>query len=94
MSQNQTLINQDNPSQTYDHFYFCIQAAIDGLGSVIGSYPLIEDDLKNGRLVAPFGFQKSGHNYITLYADNELNEQELKFNHWLKQELSSSIPTT
>ena len=25
---------------------------------------------------------------------NELNEQELKFNHWLKQELSSSIPTT
>ncbi len=92
MSQNQTLINQDNPSQTYDHFYFCIQAAIDGLGAVIGSYPLIEDDLKNGRLVAPFGFQKSGHHYSILCTDNEMNEQELKFRKWLQQTLSTSTP--
>ncbi|GAK84156.1 D-serine dehydratase transcriptional activator [Vibrio ponticus] len=47
---------QGNQSQTFGHFYFCLQAAVDGLGMAIGSYPLIVDDLKRGNLVAPFGF--------------------------------------
>ena len=28
----------ENTEQTFAHFYFCIQAAVDGLGAVIGSY--------------------------------------------------------
>lgn len=39
---------------TLDHFYLAIQAAIDGLGVVIGPTTLIEDDLAAGRLAAPF----------------------------------------
>ncbi|MEP9347960.1 LysR substrate-binding domain-containing protein [Xanthobacter sp. KR7-225] len=39
---------------TLDHFYLAIQAAIDGLGVAMAPSALIEDDLRAGRLVAPF----------------------------------------
>jgi LysR family glycine cleavage system transcriptional activator len=39
---------------TLDHFYLTLQAAMDGLGVAMGPTALIADDLKAGRLVAPF----------------------------------------
>lgn len=67
------LTHSDNATQfkgcshvSFAHFYFCYQAALDGLGAAIGSHPLIIDDLNNGKLVAPFGFVQSGHNYIAI----------------------------
>jgi len=39
--------------QIFEHFYFAIQAAIDGLGVVIGPLALVGDELREGRLVAP-----------------------------------------
>jgi len=39
--------------QHFDHFYLALQAASDGLGVALGPLPIIEDDLKAGRLVAP-----------------------------------------
>jgi LysR family transcriptional regulator, glycine cleavage system transcriptional activator len=41
-------------SLTFDHFYLTLQAALDGLGIAMGPTALIADDLKAGRLVAPF----------------------------------------
>jgi LysR family glycine cleavage system transcriptional activator len=38
----------------FDHFFLSLQAAINGLGAAIGPYALVEDDLANNRLVAPF----------------------------------------
>jgi LysR family glycine cleavage system transcriptional activator len=40
-------------NQHFDHFYMALQAAIDGLGVVLGPRPVIDDELKAGRLVAP-----------------------------------------
>ena len=40
----------------FEHMYFLMEAAASGLGVAIGSYPLVEQDLESGRLVAPFGF--------------------------------------
>jgi len=37
----------------FDHFYMALQAAIDGLGVVLGPRPIIDDELEAGRLVAP-----------------------------------------
>ena len=51
--------------QTFEHFYFMLQAAASGLGVAIGPKPVIEDDLAAGRLVAPFGFVKSGLSYVS-----------------------------
>jgi LysR family transcriptional regulator, glycine cleavage system transcriptional activator len=40
-------------NQVFEHFYFAIQAAIEGLGVVIGPLALVGDELRGGRLVAP-----------------------------------------
>jgi LysR family glycine cleavage system transcriptional activator len=44
-----------NPArdQVFEHFYFAIQAALEGLGVVMGPLALISDELRAGRLLAP-----------------------------------------
>jgi LysR family transcriptional regulator, glycine cleavage system transcriptional activator len=39
--------------QVFEHFYFAIQAALEGLGVAMGPLALISDELRAGRLVAP-----------------------------------------
>jgi LysR family glycine cleavage system transcriptional activator len=39
--------------QVFEHFYFAIQAAIEGLGVAMGPLALVGDELRFGRLVAP-----------------------------------------
>ncbi len=39
--------------QVFEHFYFAIQAALEGLGVLMGPVALISDELLSGRLVAP-----------------------------------------
>ncbi|ESC00319.1 transcriptional regulator, partial [Salmonella enterica subsp. enterica serovar Senftenberg str. 361154004] len=52
--------------RSFGHFYFSIQAAIDSLGTVVGSYPLIMDEVKRGNLIAPYGFIKIRISICTL----------------------------
>ncbi|WP_064603328.1 LysR family transcriptional regulator [Photobacterium sp. J15] len=86
-------ILSDNTHQTFAHFYFCFQAAVDGLGAAIGSYPLVADDLKRGNLIAPFGFILSGHSYILLSQERAPDDLEQQFTVWLQQSLSQCVPT-
>lgn len=44
------------PQNSYDHFYLLIQAAACGLGFAMAPKMLVLDDLRSGKLVAPFGF--------------------------------------
>lgn len=83
-------LNKSN--QSFDHFYFCLQAAVDGLGAAIGSFPLVADDLKAGRLIAPFGFCPSGHNYLLIRHSQNLKAKEERFQQWLGAELSNCTP--
>jgi LysR family glycine cleavage system transcriptional activator len=39
--------------QVFEHFYFAIQAAIEGLGVAMGPLALVGDELREGRLLAP-----------------------------------------
>jgi LysR family transcriptional regulator, glycine cleavage system transcriptional activator len=39
--------------QLYEHFYFAIQAALEGLGVMMGPIAVIADELRAGRLLAP-----------------------------------------
>jgi len=52
--------------QTFDHFYFSLQAAVAGLGIAIGSWYHVCDDLENGVLAAPQGFIEDGSRYYLL----------------------------
>lgn len=56
----------DAPGQTFEHFYFSLQAAVAGLGVVIGPWHLVRDDLDSGVLVAPLGFVEDGSRYCLL----------------------------
>ncbi|MCY1438634.1 HTH-type transcriptional regulator TrpI [compost metagenome] len=52
--------------QTFEHFYFSIQAAVAGLGVAIGPWHLVRDDIQNGVLAAPLGFVEDGSLYCLL----------------------------
>lgn len=64
-----TLSNQkiaSDGSEQYEHFYLSLQAASSGLGVAIASSFMVESDLQDGRLVAPFGFIADGSEYVVL----------------------------
>lgn len=71
--------------QTFEHFYFMLQAAASGLGVAIGPKPVIEDDLSAGRLVAPFGFVRSGLSYVSLRPHADDSRAAL-FEAWLLEQ--------
>ncbi len=52
--------------QTFEHFYFSLQAAIAGLGVAMGPWHLVRDDIQSGVLVAPLGFVEDGSRYCLL----------------------------
>lgn len=52
--------------QTFEHFYFSLQAAIAGLGVAIGPWHLVRDDLSAGILIAPSGFLPDGSRYVLI----------------------------
>ncbi|MEZ9997316.1 LysR family transcriptional regulator [Vibrio lentus] len=85
-------LSKSTANQTFAHFYFCFQAAVDGLGIALGSYPLVADDIERGNLIAPFGFVPSGHQYILLTQDTNQDESGHSFVTWLKSELSQCVP--
>ncbi|WP_338693811.1 LysR family transcriptional regulator [Streptomyces sp. Q6] len=52
--------------QTLEHFSLTLQAAVAGVGTAIGPYALVHDDLERGVLVAPYGFVPDGTGYHLL----------------------------
>lgn len=81
-------------SRTFDHFYFCLQATADGLGSAIASYPMVKDDIERGVLIAPYGFIPSGHQYV-LITEQEIKETNTVMHHfctWISASLSDCLP--
>jgi LysR family glycine cleavage system transcriptional activator len=71
-------------SQSFEHHYFMLEAAASGLGIGIASFPLVENDLKSGRLIAPFGFVPSGSSYCVLHARQAANNAKIAaFRAWI-----------
>lgn len=87
LTKSDNFISNSKNNQTFEHFYFCLQATIDGLGATMGSFPLVADDLKNGRLIAPFGFILSGYNYSLIHQPKEMDTNETNFISWLKSHM-------
>lgn len=77
-------------NQTFEHFYFMLQAAASGLGVAIGPRQLVADDLSAGRLVAPFGFVKSGLSYIAMRPQSDDSRAAL-FERWLVEQAEKPV---
>ncbi|WP_249781177.1 LysR substrate-binding domain-containing protein [Bradyrhizobium sp. BR 10261] len=71
----------------FEHFYFMVEAAVGGLGICIAPWPLVADDIKAGRLVAPFGFTESGQSYVALRRQRR-NKKAGTFCDWLSDAAS------
>jgi len=70
--------------QYFDHFFYALQAAQEQLGMAIGSIPLVEDDLKTQRLIAPLGMQSTGYDYAILTLDDPKKDPRIEaFVNWL-----------
>ena len=71
--------------QVFEHFYFAIQAALEGLGVLIGPVALISDELRAGRLVAPIAEPATRTRGYFFYAPVESSETSViaAFRKWL-----------
>lgn len=56
----------EDRSQSFEHFYFSLQASVAGLGVAIGPWHLVCDDVRSGLLAAPWGFVPDGSHYCLL----------------------------
>lgn len=48
----------------FEHYYYTLEAVAGGLGIGVAPWHLVADDIRAGRLVAPFGFHESGYRYV------------------------------
>ncbi|MER6996788.1 LysR substrate-binding domain-containing protein [Streptomyces sp. NPDC000410] len=74
------------PEQTFEHFSLSLQAAASGLGVAIGPLALVHDDLKAGRLLAPYGFEPDGSAYVLLAAPAAGDERVSALLAWLGEQ--------
>jgi LysR family glycine cleavage system transcriptional activator len=84
LARSKTATIDASKGQRFEHFYFLLEAAVAGLGVAVAPRPLVMEDLKLGRLVAPFGFMRSGRQYCLLYPTELANLPKVRtFGAWI-----------
>lgn len=75
----------EGPRMTFDLAMMAVQAAVDGQGVCIGRSTYVEDDLRAGRLVAPFGLRLKDELGFYLVTPDETAESKkiVAFRAWL-----------
>lgn len=83
---------QRKAAESYEHFYLLIQAAACGLGLAAVPEMLVLDELKSGRLVAPFGFV-AGPQKLVLWIAPQLagRSDVVALAKWLAKEMRRSV---
>jgi LysR family glycine cleavage system transcriptional activator len=78
--------------QTFEHFYFSLQAAAAGLGIAIGPRALVQQDIAAGILVAPFGFLEDGSAYHLLSPHSPGSDRRVAvLLEWLRDQSRESV---
>lgn len=81
----QPLQLAEGPRMTFDLAMMAVQAAVDGQGVCIGRSTYVEDDLRGGRLVAPFGLRLKDELGFYLVTPDETAQSKkiVAFRTWL-----------
>jgi len=87
--------NEINPEdlrygQDFEHLYYLLEAASAGLGIAIAPEPLVADDLKAGRLAAPWGFSETPAQLALWVPKRAADSRAQQLAQWLKRELARS----
>jgi len=71
------------PEQPFPHVHFALDAALAGLGVAILSWPLVADEVAEGRLVAPLGFRRAESAFALIAAPGGESRALAAFRKWL-----------
>ena len=74
--------------QGFDHLYYLLEAARSGLGIAIAPQELVADDLREGRLLAPWGFAPTGGQWVLCARQGNRDDRIRKLADWLTGQLS------
>ncbi|WP_252107169.1 MULTISPECIES: LysR family transcriptional regulator [unclassified Halomonas] len=74
----------------FDHLYYLMEAAVAGLGVAIAPRLLVKDDLKSGRLVAPWGSVATPARLCLWLPDERRTGAGEQLAAWLERELDAS----
>lgn len=75
--------------QAFEHLYYLLEAAVAGLGVAIAPQPLVADDLRAGRLAAPWGFSPTAAALALWVPRRAADGRAEQLAQWLRQELGS-----
>jgi DNA-binding transcriptional LysR family regulator len=74
--------------QGFEHLYYLLEAAVAGLGVAIAPQALVEDDLRAGRLAAPWGFCETPARLALWVPQRASGGRAKQLAHWLMHELA------
>ena len=73
--------------QGFEHLYYLLEAAVAGLGVAIAPEPLVAEDLRAGRLVAPWGFCETPGQLALWLPKRAADGRARQLAQWLRNEL-------
>lgn len=76
--------------QAFEHLHYMLEAALVGLGVAIAPSYLVEEDLRTGRLVAPWGFIETPARLGLWLPPGAPRRDIARLAEWLKEELEGS----
>lgn len=74
--------------QDFEHLYYLLEAAVAGLGVAIAPQPLVADDLRAGRLAAPWGFSQTQASLVLWVPRRAADGRAEQLAGWLRAELA------
>lgn len=74
--------------QAFEHLYYLLEAAVAGLGVAIAPQPLVADDLRAGRLRAPWGFSPTSAVLALWVPRRAADGRAEQLARWLRAELA------
>jgi LysR family transcriptional regulator, glycine cleavage system transcriptional activator len=78
----------------YEHFYLSLQAACAGLGVAIASLFMVQEELAQGRLAAPFDFVPDGSHYVLLSpVAMQSDPRRAAFLQWIREQMQADQQT-
>ncbi|WP_296248816.1 LysR family transcriptional regulator [Pseudomonas sp. UBA4194] len=80
-----------NQGQGFEHLYYLLEAAVAGLGVAIAPQPLVVDDLRAGRLAAPWGFTQTPARLALWVPRRAADGRARQLAQWLRQELERQV---
>ena len=77
-----------NYGQGFEHLYYLLEAAVAGLGVAIAPEPLVAEDVRAGRLAAPWGFTQTPAQLALWVPKRAADGRARQLAQWLKAELA------